>query len=76
MTIYLTKWVYIEEDVTVPKVYASSSLTEAKKRYNEVRTEHKEMGIHSPLDLLPISEAITKHSPKTQADVIELINSL
>ena len=74
MTIYLTKWVHVEENVNVPKVHASTSLVEAKKKYNELKSDIKTLSVD--LDLLPINEAITKHSPKTQADVIELINSL
>lgn len=74
MTIYLLKWISVENNVNVPKTYASTSFTDARKKHKALKDEVSQL--NTDLDILPVDEAITKHTPKTQAEVVSLINSL
>lgn len=75
MTIYLLQWTDIEgENVNIRRARAFTSMVEAKKTYANLKIQFKTH--KDAMDLMPPNDAITKHNPKTQAEVIELINSL
>ena len=68
MTIYLIKW--ITDDENIPHQYACSSYTSAQNKIRELIKNPK-------VRILPCAEGpIDVVKPKTQADVINLINSM
>ncbi len=73
MTIYIVRYKqYYEGDVPVVfSNYATSSYAKAKEKVSEVK-KMPQMSVEYNTD----GEQITKYQPKTQADVIDLINNL
>lgn len=69
MTIYLVKWT--NHETKESNRAAFSSMTEARKKVNQL-TKDNQVGIHSTDEFGPIQVL----KPKTQADVINLINTL
>lgn len=69
MTIYLIRWV--DKDDNMPYNYACSSFTAAQKKLKEINKDPQLKVIQTPE-----GEPIFIEKPKTQADVINLINSL
>lgn len=68
MTIYLIKW--INKDDSMPYQYACSSFTAAQKKMKELLKDQSITLVHN------IDGPILTLKPKSQADVIDLINSL
>lgn len=67
MTIYIVKW---EQEGT--------NRFSAESSYKKLQDQHKVLREIKGLDIniQPENEAITKHTVKTQSEVIDLINSL
>ncbi len=69
MTIYMLKWKNKENNTV--HVHACSSFIKAQSMLSQLnKNEHAEVIRHSD------EEVIGKHTPKSQADVIDLINTL
>jgi len=69
MTIYLIKWE--NKETKEKEVAAFSSQTAAEKKFREL-TKQSDIQVLFDED----QGVITVHKPKTQADVIDLINNL
>lgn len=68
MTIYVVR--YLDTDVQQKKMYATSRFVDAQKKVRELT------GSGTAVIFDNNGENIEKHSPKTQNEVIDLLNSL
>ena len=68
MTIYVVK--YLDTDVQQKRHYATSRFIDAQKKVRELNNSGTAVVFDNN------GEYVEKHSPKTQNDVIDLLNSL
>lgn len=68
MTIYVVR--YLDTDVQQKKMFATSRYVDAQKKVRELASSGAAVVFDNN------GEHVEKHSPKTQNDVIDLLNSL